>query len=88
MLLPTCALVAIEMRQELENAMTYVNQQTTLHDIKLRSGMLFFVDNTELQTNFCGDAWSHSRRDTMRVASCILALEVKLHSPSAKLRLA
>ena len=28
---------------ELENAMTYVNQQTTLHDIKLRSGMLFFI---------------------------------------------
>ena len=43
MSLPTCAPVAIEMRQELENAMTYVNQQTTLHHIKLRSGMLFFI---------------------------------------------
>ena len=43
MSLPTCAPVAIEMRQELENAMTFVNQQTTLHDIKLRFGMLFFI---------------------------------------------
>ena len=48
MSLPTCAPVAIEMRQELENAMTYVNQQTTLHDIKLRSGMLFFIAQHEI----------------------------------------
>lgn len=43
MILSVCAPVAIETRQELENAMTYVIQQTTLHDIKLRSGMLFFI---------------------------------------------
>ena len=37
---------------------------------------------------FCSDAWSHSRRDTMRVASCMLASKVNLHSPNAKRRLA
>ena len=57
--------------------MTFVNQQTTLHDNKLRSGMLFFIDKTELQTNFCDNVRSQSRMDTMRVASCILALDFK-----------
>lgn len=32
---------------------------------------------------FYGDAWCHSRRNTMRVASCLLASKINLHSPSA-----
>ena len=41
--LPTCALAAQELRQQLENATTCVNQQTTLYAINLRCGVLFFI---------------------------------------------
>lgn len=40
--------------------------------------------NCKQTWRFCGDAWSHSRRDTMRFASCMLASGVNLHSPSAQ----
>ena len=44
--------------------------------------------NCKQTWRFCGDAWSHYRRDTMRVATYMLASKVTLHSPNPKRRLA